>query len=134
MKKNYWEEINELRKRNMEIDQQIRVLMSEQDQLYVHYRCEVYRNPEIRKRYYDLEDNLDRLTSEKHNNKIWIDELRAAYRRQHSEGLYYKEMDNIDILNEITKNGFIIAVKFQLGESLGTNCTGTLCFVLSRKE
>lgn len=109
MGRNYWEEINELKERNMEYENELKVL--EISLRTLRRNRNMYFPSLYEFKQDDLYKSIDKLKDEIYKNQCKIDRLRAAYRRQHSKD-FYREMDNIDILNEIAKNGFIIAVKF----------------------
>lgn len=126
----YINEINKLRKENMEIGEKVCLLENEERIINDEYRdslkqqfCDlvcgfevsydgltkeeaiiVHRYDEILTELSDLRRLFDR-------NCMHIDHLRAEYKRLHTED-FYRSMDDVDIFEEIGRNGFIVALKF----------------------
>lgn len=126
----YINEINKLRKENMEINEKIDILEREKDMILNEYykSLKYYLNriefgPAVEfngltnkeivilNRYSDIISDIGILRETCYQNEKCIKHLREEYKKLHMEE-YHRSMDETDIRDAINRDGFIIAVKF----------------------
>lgn len=116
----YLKEIKELENEFMELTEKIDILRDKKKDLYEQYLKSILKNDLSMFGYVrtkvlsDLWTQASLELDELHNRRYYIQEqidlLRTEYIQLHTRE-FYRPMDEIDILNEIRKDGFIIAVK-----------------------